>query len=223
MGFVCFQIPTQEGYQLVITVTMTGFLHAISSGVLLLLAITSTMFVHRAGAYSSELTNSPVMGSTTDGTIDRTSAPTASGTTEPEDECVLEQTACVADEVCVDCLTIAAQGDACGDLVDASNSSNPTETCVDNMEIACCVDALSEFECLENKAFVVGVLCFLEAFGCPVDEVTCADDEDDDDGDDDLAEAASDGAASAHSLGDASIGVTFLSCAFMVLWPLLLV
>lgn len=227
---------------------MTGlFHHVFASGALLLLFATSTTLVHPAGAYSSELTDSPVTGYTTDGTTGATPSPATTsdttgavtlppGATEEEEDddgdsaevCNAEQVACASEETCWSCLSAgsssAAFASCGGELVDAAaaTSAEAEEICADNVAVGCCLDELSEFECLENDAFVVTALCFLEASGCPADGIECVDtgDEDEDE-DEDSTDVASDGATSATSLGNASTSVVAFSCAFMVLWPLL--
>lgn len=225
---------------------MTGlFHHVFASGALLLLFTASTTLVNPAGAYSSELTDSPVTGYTTDGTTGATPSPattsdtTGAGTLPPgaieedddgdsADVCTAEEVACASEETCLSCLTAGSSSAAfasCGELVDATDaatSAEAEEICADNVELGCCLDEISEFECLENDAFVVAALCFLEAAGCPADEIECLDTEDEDEDEaGDSTDVASDGATAASSLGNASTYVAAFSCAFMVLWPLL--
>lgn len=78
------------------------------------------------------------------------------------------------------------------------------------MDIACCKNDVSEFDCLANDAFVANVLCVMDAeYGCVVEELTC-------DGDESTSEFAG---ATARN-GGASTVIVF-SCAFVVLMSFL--
>lgn len=169
---------------------MGGFPRVVASGVLLLLAATTTTLVHLAVAYSSELTDAPEAGSTTGGPTVATEPPTtttgdgAGAATEPPtafdgsffSACGEESFACSSDAACSSCQEQDPDGSSaipCG--------FNPLVTdeddCDTNFDFACCLDDLSELECLENEAFAALWLCNVDRVGCSADEITCEGDE----------------------------------------------
>ena len=176
--------------------TTAGFVRVLASGVPLFLAttITTTTLVQPAGAFSSELTNAPVTGFATDDT---------------DATCSTELTACVADATCTICHTGGSNSAA----TDKCQLFNPATTsslgCDFMLDSACCLDDVSDFECLDNEAFVAFQICFIEQYGCSVDEITCDGDE---------STNATDRATS--NLG-ATLTAVALSSAFIGLLPLL--
>ena len=184
---------------------VAGFLPMLALDVLLI-AIAITTFVQLADAYTYGYGTGSTGG--TGGTID---IPVTDDDYSTSAACSAELSACGDDATCRSCLTAdssSAERLSCGDIVTSTSS---VEACDANIEIACYLDELSEFECLENDNFLAVVLCLLEQYGCATDDVTCSNG-------DDNADTASNGAAA--SLGDVPTAIV-LSCAFMLLILLL--
>ena len=187
----------------------------------LLLAMTSTTLVHQAAAFSSETTDSPVTGFTTDDTAVATDAPAITGDTtdaatappatdgDTGDACLDERAACTADATCINCFAAGSSSAAELECREINALITSEEDCAANLDTICCLDAASEFECLDNEAYVGLAMCDLEDYGCLVDEITC-------DGDESTTEF--DGAVGHR--GPASIAIAF-SFTFMVLLSLL--
>lgn len=176
-----------------------GFVHVFASGVFMLLATTTTMVVNPAAAYSPELTDSSVTVET---------EPPATSEDNFFSSCGEEYFGCQEDAACSSCRE--------QDPDDSSATPcgfNPIitgeEDCATSLTFACCLDDLSDFECLDNEAFVELWMCVLDDIGCSADEITC-----------DGAESTTEYDAAATTLGPASIALA-LSAAFMVLLPLL--
>ena len=189
----------------------TGFLRFLASGVLLL-AVMTTTFVKRAGAYSSELTPTPVTGYTTDGTgitavpftSDATGATEAPAAIGNDIICSDQRDVCNADTTCSSCLTASSSTTAREECYEFYYITTSSEGCQFRLDVACCLNNLSEFECLDVEEFVSYHICVLNGYGCAVDEITC-------DGD----ESTSEFAGATANLGGAFTGVAF-SCEFMV-------
>lgn len=195
------QVPASVRFKTTVTtdivMTTAGFLRILSSAVPLLLAITTTTtttLVQLAGAFSSDLTNAPVTGYTTDGT---------------DAMCFTEQTACAADATCTTCHSGGSNSAAVDECLMFNTVTTSSRGCDFRLDSACCMDDVSDFECLDNEAFVALEICFLEEHGCAVDEITC---------DGDKSTNATDGTTS--DLGATSTALA-LSCAFMGLLTLL--
>lgn len=191
---------------------MGSFSHVFASGLILLLATTTITFVHPAAAYSSELTDAPV----TDGTAE-TDVPVTSDAADVTESpatgdsfaaaCFAKIMACTADETCESCLpqeSTTTANQQCG-----FNTFIINGDCGTGLDFACCLDDLSESECLVNEAFDEYLVCGLEYLGCSVDEITC-----------DGAESTTEYDAAAATLGPAST-VLALSSAFVILLPFL--
>lgn len=189
---------------------------------MILSAVTTTTLVQRAGAYSSELTDSPVTGYTTDDNTAPTDAPVTVDTTDATpspvtddhqfiDECTPNDVACAADATCTSCVTAGSDSAAELECRQFSLLTSTAEGCDANLDYACCLDDLSEFECLDNDAFMALFICSLGEYNCVVDEITC-------DGDESTTEF--DGAAA--KLGPASTALAF-STALTALLPFLAV
>lgn len=132
---------------------MTGFTRAFASGVLLLLAISSTKLVPLVDGASSSADDVAVA-------------------------CGTELIACQDDPTCVTgCLQ---DGDLDTDTQECfealgfvSSTSSTSATCDDAVSSACCLDSASEDDCLENDAFVDYWLCVVGTLGCSNDEIDC--------------------------------------------------
>lgn len=160
----------------------TGFLRVCSSGMLLLLLATTATLVQRAGAQTS-------------------------ATVAPVAACTAEYAACIAEETCNDCITPSFTSTAFLECSDSGFFDNNAD-CDSNTQTACCLDDVSEFDCMENEAFSRHVSCYLDSVGCGT-AFSC-----------DGAEVSS-GADATANLGYASTLIA-LSCAFVPMLPLLL-
>lgn len=98
-------------------------------------------------------------------------------------ECATEIIACQEDDTCFNgCFAADEDGTvethACIDALGVvSNGSFASASCDDVMTAGCCLDEVSDGECLENEAFVDYWLCFAGTMDCLADEITCDDDE----------------------------------------------
>lgn len=168
--------------------TVVGFFRTFSLGIVLLLLATTTTLMPRASAISSDVNG------------------TSEATTSDADDCSTELTTCQADAVCQSCSTAASSSV----VSDSCYTFNPTTTtsqgCDLQLDAVCCLVGLSEFDCLENDAFVALSTCHIESFGC-TEAIAC-------DGDEYV------GATGTASLGYGSAFIAF-SCAFVVMVQLL--
>lgn len=204
---------------------MTGFSRVLASGMMLFLALTATTLVQRAGASTSVTssttdstsTEAPATStSSTDAPVTSTSSTDAPVTTDTGDDtddetasvaCAAEINACIADTTCNSCYY--TESDAADDCKTVSLFSGGADSCEFNLDEACCLDDLSELECLDSDVYVAFYMCFLDNYGCILDEITC-------DGEDSTTEF--DGASS--NLGPVSTALAF-STAFTALLPFL--
>lgn len=98
-------------------------------------------------------------------------------------ECATEILACQEDDTCFNgCFAGEKNGTvethACIDALGlVSSGSFASASCDDVMTAACCLDGVSDSECLENEAFVEYMLCFAGTMDCVADEITCDDNE----------------------------------------------
>lgn len=139
--------------------------------------------------------------------------------TDNTESCPTEEFACLDDETCSSCLAVTSTNgadiDQCLKLA-SSSSSSATTACSSGMGSPCCIDEVSEHECLYNELFVEYMLCVLENEGCLVDEISC-----------DAAlgslSGSSDGSATAGVGGRSTAAVLVFCCTlFTVLLPLVL-
>ena len=131
-------------------------------------------------------------------------------TSEDEFICPDEFSACLADSTCSSCLLERSTTSSTKECLTYYTDTTTSEGCQFRLDEMCCINEISEFDCLASDAFVAGVLCRMDAlFGCVVEELTC-------DGDESTSEF--DGVTAGN--GGASTGIT-LSCAFIVLLPFL--
>lgn len=93
--------------------------------------------------------------------------------TENTESCPTEEFACLDDETCSSCLAVTVTGSAevneCVELA----SSSATTVCTSGMGAPCCMDEVSEHDCLYNEPFVEYMLCALENEGRLADEISC--------------------------------------------------
>lgn len=110
-------------------------------------------------------------------------------------------------------------------------------TCAYHTANFCCIEDASEFESIENDAFMAYWWCFLDIVDCPVQEITCAGNTDadsavaaDDDAEDgevdvDSTERSSNNAAFTASTANAgpasTAALVAFSSAFLFILPLL--
>lgn len=124
-----------------------------SAGLLLLLATVSLTLVQRADGTSS---TSDVFGVA----------------------CIAEIASCQADETCDGCfhprVVKSAEFEACGAAIVADDVESSAMSCVDVMAEPCCIDGISEHDCLENGAFQNVIVCLLATRGCSEDAMMCA-------------------------------------------------
>lgn len=193
---------------------ITEFGRTLASGVLLL-ALTTTTFMQWAGA---QLTPAPASVYTTDDDAGATPAPvasdTANATEAPEESeniytaCLDETFACSADETCQSCQTAASSSAAVQECA-FGDIATDGDDCEETLDTACCLNELSEYDCLENELYVARWNCTLDSLGCVVEKITC-----------DGADSTSDLDGALANFGCTSTVIAF-SCAFMVLLPLL--
>lgn len=166
---------------------IAGSLQMFWSGSILLLLAMATLG-QRAGAQTSD----------TD--VTATSAPSTAASVAI---CTPEVAACFSDDTCQSCLSAGSDSAAYDECTAIADSS-----CDGSMDAACCLDDLSDFDCLENEAFMGFVACTLEDRGCST-EFAC-----------DGAEAQGVTGAGAAVFGDGSM-VIAVSCASIAMLPLL--
>lgn len=106
----------------------------------------------------------------------------ADGTSSTSDvfgvACIAEISSCQADKTCVGCfhprVVESAEFEACGAAMVADDVESSTMPCVDVMAEPCCIDDLSEHDCLGNGAFQNVIVCLLATRGCSEDAMMCA-------------------------------------------------
>lgn len=173
---------------------MTGSLHVmVFSGaplllVLLLAITTTTTLVQPAGALDTSATGTP-----TDDAIETCSAQ------------VID---CEADATCFDCMradtTSASEALECFEEAGLDQVESSTAECYHITAGVCCFDLVSEFECYENDPFVAYWRCFLDAKGCPDEELTCDGDAGVSSGVDDVGTDDGNGGGTDDGTGDAT-------------------
>lgn len=148
---------------------MASFLRvfsASSGATLLLLATTTT---------------TTVMLQLVDGATTASSATTSTTTSEESDVprlCGNEYTACSANDTCTACLNAIdeyeTEIDECGGTLDFTSLATSSWAACDEFDaFACCVDEVSDEECLGDDNFVQYWLCIEAANGCGVLEISC--------------------------------------------------
>ena len=179
---------------------VSGFARVLAPGVLLVISMTTTTILHPAG----------------------TTTATASSTTRDDDDvaeaCRTPVADCRADETCLTCLEEASSSStpeilSCYEETGVADVESSTASCADYKGAVCCLDEVSELECLENDAFTEYWACFLELTGCSDVTVTCDGDTDIDEGvdNDDGDSENDDGNDVVDSAESASNGATAVS------------
>lgn len=136
---------------------------------LLLTITTTTRLVKPAGALDTSATGTP-----TDDAIET---------------CSVQVTDCEADPTCHSCMRMdsssASEALECFEEAGIDDVESFSAECYHLSAGVCCFDLVSEFDCLENDQFVAYWRCFLDAKGCPEEELTCDSDIDASNGTDD--------------------------------------
>lgn len=94
--------------------------------------------------------------------------------------CGAEIAACQGDETCTSCSSVPegsrAEFGRCSDAATADAPDSSSNYCLSNVADVCCLNDISEKECLENDQFVNYSMCKLDADGCLLNELACGHD-----------------------------------------------
>ena len=178
-----------------------GFLRILASTGAVLVIVTTTTLAHRGRAST-----------------------TTAGDGTDADGCQTESSACSLDATCSSCNLIAfassSEYEECIDVdVSATGGGGGSSAeCDGFMAGPCCVDEVSDLECLESEIFLDFTLCTIASLGCSADEITCRDSSDAND-DVEAGAASPINGATASSLGRTSTAaavVVSVGCAFFM-------
>ncbi|CAM9836890.1 unnamed protein product [Laminaria digitata] len=139
--------------------TVTGLFRLLApSGMFLLATTTTTVFTSlpRAGATSSA------------GAADVDDTAT--------DLCPAELQACNEDPTCSGCISVTETSSTefkdC-ETAGSSSMSSSASICIEGRQAMCCIDELSEFDCMGNDVYVAYVACLLVESGCSAEDISC--------------------------------------------------
>lgn len=144
---------------------VAGFIRVLAPGMLLLFATTITTLLNPSG------------------TITVTASSTPTDDDDAAEACPTQVTNCRVDGMCFACMEDASSSRSskilsCYKMAGVDDVESSTATCADIMGAVCCLDEVSQFECLANDAYAEYWACYLELFGCSEVIITCDDDSD---------------------------------------------
>ena len=125
-----------------------------------------------------------------------------------DDACKAESFDCNVDTTCTSCITGGMDNAAVAKCYDGHTALTVEDGCAANMEGLCCLVKLSGFDCLANEAFMDLEICRQNSRGCK-EPMACDD-----------TEVVS-GPDANLNLPSGSSMVTGISCAFLLMLPLL--
>lgn len=162
-----------------------------------------------------------LIGDDDDGADDGTDDLATNTTSSTEDEgifCISETQSCAQDPECLECISPTTEDELNG-LADCLAGNSTTESsalsCASRSASACCLDAASANNCLENDNFVAHQLCsvnsvslnisVIEVEECAALDCSAVDTSGDDGVDDDVDDAAGDDDAGDDAVGDEAV------------------
>lgn len=133
------------------------------------------------------------------------------------DLCPAELLACNEDDICFGCISVTVSSSTEFKACDTPGASSPESSaiCAEGRQAMCCIDELSEYDCMANPVYLQYVTCLLFESGCSTDDVSC-DNEDDGDMSLDATQGGAGGSSkSSSSIASSSVFVT-LTVAFVL-------